>query len=302
LKEFGEVNPFKGMALSYAVPLVLDISLEAANVPFKHRGLMGFVYVMSGFITRIVVVVWMKEKGKPDYDIVLKITYSCSAFCLFLLTIFIHSLEVANLAFLYIFHLLLGVGLVGSVTFACNSVSQSTYPVQEVISLNLVLICTAFFGIIQTHLSLVAFFEGAELLILAASSLVCWAYVMFIHHTDYRKYQAKQLSMQLVNDFERFYIDDAEECIKPGAKGFHPPVSPIQEKRSMQFFSYNQLSMYSKDLISSTPHSPLLKPQEQREDKRFNRSQSSDTHNRKKTKEESDRLYELVEMNDLMSH
>jgi len=34
LKEFGEVNPFKGMALSYAVPLVLDISLEAANVPF----------------------------------------------------------------------------------------------------------------------------------------------------------------------------------------------------------------------------------------------------------------------------
>lgn len=207
--------------------------------------------------------------------------------------------------------------MVGSVTFACNSVSQSTYPVQEVISLNLVLICTAFFGIIQTHLSLVAckrvfylfaannervVFEGAELLILAASSLVCWAYVMFIHHTDYRKYQAKQLSMQLVNDFERFYIDDAEECIKPGAKGFHPPVSPIQEKRSMQFFSYNQLSMYSKDLISSTPHSPLLKPQEQREDKRFNRSQSSDTHNRKKTKEESDRLYELVEMNDLMSH
>ena len=43
---------------------------------------MGFVYVMSGFITRIVVVVWMKGKGKPDYDIVLKITYSCAASCL----------------------------------------------------------------------------------------------------------------------------------------------------------------------------------------------------------------------------
>jgi len=146
-------------------------------------------------------------------------------------------------------------------------------------------------------------FEGAELLILAASSLVCWAYVMFIHKTDYRKYQARLENMQLMNDFERFYIDDVEEC-KPGSKGFHPPVSPIQEKRSMQFFSYHQLSMYSKDLISSTPHSPLLKPQELREEKRFNRSQSSDTYNRKKTKEESDRLYELVEMemNDLMSH
>jgi len=60
---------------------------------------------------------------------------------------------------IYLFKLIsqcLGVGLVGSVTFACNSVSQSTYPVQEVISINLVIICTAFFGIIQTHLSLVS--------------------------------------------------------------------------------------------------------------------------------------------------
>ena len=125
---------------------------------------------------------------------------------------------------------------------------------------------------------------------------------MFIHNTEYLKYQAKQLNMQLANDFERFYIDDVEECKPDKNKDFLPPVSPIQDKRSVQFFSYNQLSMYSKDLISSTPHSPLLKPQEEREERKFNRSQSSDTFNRKKTKDESAKLYELVEMNDLMSH
>jgi len=290
-----------GLGLTYAVPVVIDIILESTHIPFKHKGLMGFVYVLSGFLTRIFGVVWMKGKGKPNYDFVLKVTSSCSALCLFLLTLFLHSLEVTNLAFLYILHVFLGIGLVGSVTFACNSISQSTFPVQELISITLVLMCTAFFGIVQTHVSIVTFFDGAELLALAGASLVYWAYIMFIHNTDYRKYEAKQQTLQLHNDFERFYIDDVEECKQEDRKGF-PPVSPIQEKRSFQFFSYNQLSMYSKDLISSTPHSPLLKPQDEREERKFNRSQSSDTFNRKKTKDESARLYELVEMNDLMSH
>jgi len=282
------------VGLAYAFPIVMDLLLQPYNISFEHECALGVTYITGGFLARIFGVKWIKKSGKPNYDAVLKVLLTGSMVCMFFLGIIVHVFDVANLPLLYFFHLLLGAGLIGFIPFACNSFVQSTFPVQELISINTILSAGAVFGIFETHLSIADFVEAGGIFLLAGMISPCWVYIMFYYKTDYRKQKAKNINIELDFEFGKMHHFSLQD-----KRGF-PLVSPIEKKNSLHFVSYNQLSQFSKDLISSNPHTPLLKKDEDDFETKIIRSHSNTTHDRKIKKEsEGVKLEELVNMTHL---
>jgi len=177
-----------GNLVGQAYTISSVITLFMANYTLVQQGLVGVVFISFGIIGGLVATWYLGRGTKENYDPVLKVFMIISLIGLVALAFVIHR---DSIKALYILNGVLGVGLLGFMPFACQVLSEMTFPVQESISVNMMMVMGQLFGLIGNSVS-TASFVGTQgiwsLVVICAPS--CF-YVIFFHKTEARRQKAE---------------------------------------------------------------------------------------------------------------
>ena len=135
------------------------------NYTLVQQGLVGVVFIGFGIIGGLVATWYLSRGTQENYDPIVKAFAIVSIIGLIALAFIIHKDSIRDLYILngvlgiiseslnrYLL-LIIGVGLLGFQPFACQTLVEMTFPVQESISVNMMMIMGQLFGLIGNYIS-----------------------------------------------------------------------------------------------------------------------------------------------------
>ena len=189
--------------ISFSVTTASGIFMEAENLTYLQQGIIQASYAISGMVTGILGSIFLSNRERKNYDLIIKILMTGSLLSLITLGIVFYYISSPNMLILVICNSILGIGLIGFVPFVCGSIIESTFPVQESMSTNAISMVGMASGILVGHLSTIQSVGKGGFLVLGAFMLPCWIYAVFIHRTVYKQQVADECHEEITENLEQ---------------------------------------------------------------------------------------------------
>ena len=180
------------LGISYSVSTVMSIFMAPLDISYVHQGIIGSSYVISGMITGLVGTIWIGKRGLKTYDHIIKILLTLSLLSLISLGILFFVRKRPDWVSLFFCNCGLGIGLIGLTPFMCSSIVESTFPVQESLSVNGIYMLGQLLSILASHTGTSDVIGVGGFLFMAILMFPCWIYGVFFYNTDYRKLHADE--------------------------------------------------------------------------------------------------------------
>jgi len=180
------------LGLANSIPTTNSIYMNPLNLSNLSQGFITLAYVVTGLIAGLFGAIHIEKKGIKTCDFILKILFTITFLSLLALGVVFIFLKDPNMMLILVCNGILGIGLVGFVPFACASIIESNFPIQEAISTIGMNIAACLFSVGASHLSIAGFVGKGGFLVLAGLMLPCWIYMMFFYKTNFKRQDADE--------------------------------------------------------------------------------------------------------------
>jgi len=164
------------LGLSNSIPTTNSIYMAHLKLSDLEQGYITLGYVVTGLIPGLLGAWWIDRRGLKDCDFLLRCLLTISLVSLIALGIVFTYLEDPSMFLILACNCLLGIGLIGFMPFACSSIRESNFPIQEAVSMNGMNMLAQILSIGASHLSTAKFVGKGGFGVLAALMLPCWIY------------------------------------------------------------------------------------------------------------------------------
>jgi len=185
------------LGLANSIPTTNSIYMNPLELSNLTQGYVTLGYVVAGLVSGLAGTVYIEKKGIKNCDFMLKILLSITFLALVVLGFVFVALAQPDFYLILACNCVLGIGMVGFMPFACASIIESNFPIQEAISTNGMNMAASILSIGASHLSIAGFVGKGGFLVLAGLMLPCWVYMMFFYQTSYKKQEADDSHQQM---------------------------------------------------------------------------------------------------------
>jgi len=190
------------IGLSTSIPTTNSIYMDPLNLSYLNQGFITLGYVVTGLFTGFAATLYIENKGLKNCDFILKILLSVSFLSLVALGIMFVFVEKPDMLLILLCNCVLGIGFIGCMPFACSSIAESNFPIQEAVSTNGMNVLTMLFSIGASHLSVQKFVGKGGFLVLAGLMLPAWIYMMFFYETSFKRQEADEKHSGIIPEEE----------------------------------------------------------------------------------------------------
>jgi len=190
------------LGLSNSIPTTNGIYMDPLELSYLNQGFVTLGYVITGLISGLLSTIWIEKKGLKNIDFILKILLSIAFISLVALGFLFVYVPNPNFLLILLGNSVLGIGLIGFMPFGCSSIIESTFPIQEAVSTNVMACLACIFSVVASHLSVLDFVGKGGYLVLAGFMLPAWIYCIFLHKTEYKKQEADDQHQDIITEVE----------------------------------------------------------------------------------------------------
>ena len=196
------------LGLSNSIPTTNSIYMAHLKLSDLEQGYITLGYVVAGLIPGLLGAWWIDRKGLKDCDFLLRCLLTISLVSLAALGIVFTYVEDPSMLLILVCNCVLGIGLIGFMPFACSSIIESNFPIQEAVSTNGMNMLAQILSVGASHLSTAKFVGKGGFGVLAALMLPCWIYSMFFYRTQFKKQEADEQNQELRKEIEESELNE----------------------------------------------------------------------------------------------
>jgi len=190
------------LGLSNSIPTTNSLYMAHLNLSDLEQGYITLGYVATGMVPGLLGAWWIDKKGLKDCDLILKVLFTISFVSLLALGIVFMYVEDPSMFLILACNCVLGIGFIGFMPFACSSIIESNFPIQEAVSTNGMNTLAQLFSVLASHLSTAKFVGKGGFGVLAAIMLPCWVYMMFFYKTQFKRQEADEKHQDITKEVE----------------------------------------------------------------------------------------------------
>jgi len=190
------------LGLSNSIPTTNSIYMAHLNLSDLEQGYITLGYVVAGLIPGLLGAWWIEKRGLKDCDLLNNCFMTISFISLAALGVVFMYVEEPSMFLILACNCLLGIGLIGFMPFACSSIIESNFPIQEAVSTNGMYMLAQIFSVGASHLSTAKFVGKGGFGVLAALMLPCWIYSVFFYRTQFKKQEADEKHQNIGKEAE----------------------------------------------------------------------------------------------------